>query len=732
MNRKTAIIIFIIILNGALFFQITNHDFIDLDDDIYIFQNPYIRDGLTLKSISWAFTTDYANFRHPLTWLSHLLDFQLFGANPAGHHVTSLILHTANAVLIFILLNMMTGAVFKSAVVSLLFSVHPLHVETVAWVSDRKDLLCLFFGVMSVISYLLYVRNPDKKRYLPIIFLFVLSLMSKPMLVTLPLLLLLLDYWPLERFSNISGRTMIFPLIKEKIPLLLLSILFGIIAYTAQSSGDAIGSLESYPLIVRVNNALLSYSIFIQKTFWPLDTAIYYPHPGKNISLIGLMCAVALLAFISFIVISLRRKAPYFLTGWVWYIVTLIPVIGIVQVGSHGMADRYTYFPLTGLFIIMVWGYHDLIKKHYRYSILLNSISCIWIVFLIVCTLFYLNVWQNSTLLFEHTLKVTNGNYFIHNNLGATYAKQGKPDPAFSHYRASLEIKPDNAKTHHNMGTLLSDTGDMEGGLRHLMEAVRLRPDYPEPYNNIGIILASQGRTKEAISHYNKALALKNDQPVAHNNLGLALSDIGEHDAAMSHLHEALRIDPGYYKAYNSVASLLIDQGKADDAIHYLEKALKKEPKYAEAHNNMGIALTKKGDYITAVFHFKEAVRLAPDNGQIHKNLGITLAGVGMADEAVLHLKRAAALGPEDWSAHLMTGNVLAMLNKHDEAANFFASSLEIKPHNADAHYNLGIALAALGRNEDAVNHLKEALRIRPDYPMAEKNIKILIEKRKE
>ena len=496
LNNKYLICFMLAIVTLAVYWQVGNSAFVNYDDPTYVTDNQDVRAGLTAESVTWAFSTTHGGNWHPLTWLSHMLDCQIYGLNPRGHHYTNLLFHILNTILLLLVLQKMTGALWKSALVAALFALHPLHVESVAWVAERKDVLSTFFWMLTVGVYVLYVENPGVKKYLLTILLFALGLMAKPMLVTLPFVLLLLDYWPLGRFqikklgtaqssdgtspkdtrnekrkspkgpakdavrskkNTESGYrwSLALPLIWEKIPLFVIAVASSIVTFFAQQSGGAVRSLEALPFTVRISNALVAYISYIGKTIWPFHLAVFYPHPGM---LAGWKIAGAclLLLSISFMAIRALRLYPYFTVGWLWYLGTLVPVIGLVQIGSQAMADRYTYVPLIGIFIIIAWGIFDLAAgwRYRKEGVAVVSASLLLI--LMVMTWFQLQHWSNSITLFKHAINVTENNLTAHYNLGLALVKNARMDEAIDHFTRALQINPDNANSHKNLGNAMA------------------------------------------------------------------------------------------------------------------------------------------------------------------------------------------------------------------------------------------------------------------------------------
>ena len=627
--RKTLISLFLVIVTLSVYRQVNNHEFINYDDDLYVTANHHVRSGLTLRGIIWSFTTGHAKNWHPLTWLSHMLDVQLYGMNPGQHHMTNLLFHLMNTLLLFLVFRRMTGHVWRSGFVAILFALHPLHVESVAWVAERKDVLCAFFWMLTVWSYIRYVERPGVYRYLVILLFFILGLMSKPMIVTLPFVLLLLDYWPLGRLRYpksidsipLYSNPPVFHLVWEKIPLFILSALSSIATFLVQQSGGALGSLNEYSLSVRIANALVSQASYIGKMVWPFHLAILYPHPG-TLPFWKVAGASLLLVSISLMALWVMRPHPWFIVGWLWYMGTLVPVIGIVQVGFQGMADRYTYVPLIGIFIIIVWGVSELVAGWRYKKIVFGTIGGASLLILMATTWVQAGYWKNSITLFERALEVTSNNYVAYNNLGNALAARGKTSEAIGHYLDALLINPDYAAAYNNLGLALVKEGRTSEAIGRYSEALRINPDFKEGHNNLGIAFAKHGNTTEAIWHYTRALQIDPGYSRAHINLGGALVAQGKPEKAIYHYSEVLRINSGYKtEAHYSLGNLWFAQGKPEKAIYHYSEALRINPDFEKAHNNLGIALIRKGKIEEAITHFREALRIKPGDAGALNNL---------------------------------------------------------------------------------------------------------------
>jgi protein O-mannosyl-transferase len=542
-----------------------------------------------------------------------MLDWQLFGPWAGGHHFTSLILHAANAVLLFLALMALTGAFWQSAFVAALFALHPLHVESVAWVAERKDVLSAFFILFSLLAYARYAKSPGWKNGLAVFFPFLLSLMAKPTYVTLPLILLLLDYWPLKRMeaqaqgkkpnpkqkqkqsqrgekTEPDGKAVVLSLIKEKIPLLMVSLLFGIVAIIVQSRSES-STFTDWPFWVRAANALISAVTYLWMTFWPAGLAPFYPHPGMGVSLLKAVLAGAMMMAVSVIAVRYARRVPYLTVGWFWYLITLAPVSGLIQVGKHSMADRYTYIPLVGIFILLTWGAIDLTKKLRQRRILLAAVAGTVLSGLVAVTWLQVSCWQNSVVLFEHTLAVTSENYLAHGNLGVALNRIGRGEEAASHYLEAIRINPNSSGSQYNLANYYAARGNKEEAYRHYLEAIRIRPDYANAHSNLGVLFASQKRFEEASAHYEKALRIEPANAGFHYNYGVALANQGRLPEAAAQFRDALALRPNYAEAHNDLGKVLMMEGKTAEAASHFREALRIRPNFTEARRNLDIVL---------------------------------------------------------------------------------------------------------------------------------------------
>jgi len=633
-HLKLMIGLLLILAIIVVYRQVVNFDFIGFDDQKYVTENLHVQKGLTFEGIKWAFTTFHSANWHPLTLLSHMLDYNLYGLNPGGHHWTNVVFHIANTVILFFILLRMTGALWKSAIVAALFALHPLHVESVAWVSERKDVLSTFFCLMTIAAYYRYVKNSSTKNYLLIIICLSLGLMAKPMLVTLPFVLLLLDIWPLNRFKyknnsdfqsdNTSGDGFRRKhwIILEKIPLFIPVLISCILTYFAQKSEGAVLTLGALTLKYRIANALVSYVNYVLKMFWPSNLTVYYPHPGNTVPAWQMFGAALLIATACFCAIRAAKKYPYIAVGLFWYLGTLVPVIGLVQVGEQAMADRYTYIPLIGLFIVVVWGVSDLLKKWYYQKLLVCVFVPIMLIALSWATFLQLRYWKNGITLFEHAIEIKKNNIMAHNNL-ATALGSTDIDRAVYHYKKVLRINPANGFALYNLGTILIQKKDYDGAVLNLTKLLKLNPRHIDARNNLANVLFIKSKPDEAISQYRKILEIDNDNADAHYNIAYVLSSQKKYNDAELHYKETLRIDPEYSKAHCNLGSIYLNQGKTTEAFMHYAEVIKIKPDCFQAYNKLGFILFQQGKFNKAKVLFSKALQINPNYSEARNNLDI-------------------------------------------------------------------------------------------------------------
>jgi tetratricopeptide (TPR) repeat protein len=571
---KWLIVVALITLNAFIYFQTRDHGFVSLDDWLYIRDNAAVRAGLTWNSVKWAFTSDYATNWHPLTWLSHMLDIQLFGMNPGPHHLVSVALHCVNTVLLFLLLHAMTGSLGRSGFVAALFGAHPLHVESVAWISERKDVLSTLFWLLMIAAYVGYVRRRSAWRYALVFAAFVAGLMSKPMVVTAPFTLLLLDIWPLRRDPRSEGRpagpgevdqssqvARWWPLVREKLPLFALVPVSIVMTIIAQRHGDAIAGLGEVPIFSRAFNAFLAYGGYLSKAVWPSHLQVYYAY-GRDVSVFELAGHASVLMAGSVAAIRFGREYPYLRMGWLWYLGTLVPVIGLVQVGSQAMADRYTYVPLIGIFIIAAWGVTDYVRPHLaamaaaKRRVLLPATASVLVLVYAIVAHAQTRYWIGSEPLWQHAVDVSPRNFVAHNALGGLFSHAGQSDAALREFEAALEIEPLFVDAQFNYGAELMQRGRLDEAVAAYRNVVRSRPDHVIARKNLAVVLTSQGKLAEAIEHFRRGLEFEPSNPDLHVGLGIALAAQGKIEEALAELNGVLRLNPANADARRALETI--------------------------------------------------------------------------------------------------------------------------------------------------------------------------------
>ena len=768
MSRPRIVCVLLALVTLLIYLPVRHYSFVNLDDGKYVTENPMVQAGLTWAGVKYAFTSWYGDFWHPLTCLSHMLDCQLFGLNAGGHHLVSVLFHATNAVLLLLLLLRLTGAFWQSAFIAALFAWHPLHVESVAWVAERKDVLSTFFGLLTLMAYVRYAQgvNSDMRQvtrtssiqsrvtchasryyWLTLLF-FALRLMSKPMLVTLPFVMLLLDYWPLRRVTgdgwqvtgdkksvgklstlnctpNAFGAQL--STILEKWPFFALAAASCVVTFVAQKRGEAVVSLGGYPLSSRIANAAVAYVKYLFNSVYPVNLAVIYPLPiyslPKENPWVQVAGAIIVLAMISWVIWRARRQRPYLLTGWLWYLGMLVPVVGLVQVGSQAMADRFTYLPLIGVFIGVVFGLGDLAKKLRLEPMVMASVAGVVLAGCLFATARQLRFWRDSETLFEHTLAVTKDNPIAQSNLGTALSEAGQPQEAAEHFGEALRLNPGYAPAHYNLGVALTQTGHLQEAMEHFREALRLNPDYARAHYNLGVALTQTGHLQEAMEHFREALRLNPDYAPAHYNLGHALLQTGQPQEAIEHFQEALRLKLDDAPAHNNLGVALVQTGHPQEAIKHYQEALRLQPNLPEAQYNLGNALLQTGQPQEATAHFQEALRLKPDYAMAHNNLGVALAQTGQPQAAIKHYQEALRLQPNLPDAHCDLGITLTEVGRLTEAITHFEQALQLEPNHPKAHNGLGLALLQNGQADKAIAQFRTALQLQPDWTAARNNL---------
>jgi len=651
-NPKVIAAALLIVVTLLVYAPIRHHEFIGFDDDLYVTENFWIQQGLNPDTVIWAMTSFKEGVWNPLTWLSFMLDYQLFGLDPAGFYLTNFLLHLASAVLLFLVLHQLTGALWCSVLVAALFALHPLNVESVAWVTERKNVLSTLFGMLSLGAYLGYVRKPGWLRYLGIMGALALGLMAKQMLVTLPCVLLLLDYWPLGRLGK-TGKDFqerLPRLVLEKLPLMIPVVVASMLTLAAAQSVGGISSLDSVSWGSRLSNAVLSYALYLKKMVLPNDLAIFYPRSDTLPDFGAMALAVLVLGGISWGV-WWRRRSGYPVVGWLWYLGTLFPVIGLVQVGGQAMADRHSYIPLIGVFIILVWGSVELsdhlrLGNMWRVSVGLGAVGS-----LAVLTQIHLSYWQDSRTLFEHALEVTSRNHIAHIGLGLALKQQGDLDAAMTHFQEALQIDPGYSRAHNNAGMILAEQGQLVDATEYFSEALRLNPSLLAAQNNLGMVYRIQGNYPEAIRHFSKVLETDSSYVRAHANMGLVM--------------EA--------------------QNDFQEAIVWHQRALRISPRRFATLNNLGLAFMETGQLDQAAIHFAQAIEINPDSAIPYINLGRVKLRTGQMDEADQLLLAAIEVQPDFSEAYYYLGRVKSNQGQVQSAIDYYEKVLEYEPDHPQA-----------------------------------------------
>jgi len=550
--------------------QVRRNEFVGWDDDDYITENTRVNTGLTVRNVVWAFGKNNISYWHPLAWLSHMLDCELFGTRPAGHHLVSLFLHIVNALLLFIVLNRTTGATWKSAFVAALFVLHPINVDSVAWAAERKNVLSTFFLMLTILAYVYYCEKPNFHRYVAVFLLTAAGLLAKPTVAVLPFILLLLDYWPLQRLqlSSLSGpeagRLSLYRAVIEKVPLFMISAAVVFTSSFILRSRQVTIPVRFVPVTLRLANALVSYASYIANMLWPRNLAVHYPYP-KYVPFWHVAAAALLLVCITILAVCLARKKKFFIVGWLWFVGTLVPVSGLIQAGLWpAMADRFAYVPLIGLFIILAWAVPDLLQKHkYKTQALIVASTAVLLI-LLVLTRRQVYFWKDSYTLFSHTLKVTENNAPMHNNLANTLKDRNDIDAAIHHYRQALSIDPLYPKAHYNLAFILQLRGRTDEAISHYRQVLKIRPNNTDARNNLGMALMSKGKIDEAVEQYTLALKIDPDDTDLHYNLGIALQRLKRFDEAVIQFQQTLKIRPDFPGAENRLNRLLEQRAPLD------------------------------------------------------------------------------------------------------------------------------------------------------------------------
>jgi len=671
----------LVVLNLLIYAPVRQYTFVGFDDPQYVFDNRHVNTGLSVENVAWAFQSGEQGNWHPLTWISHMVDVELFGLEAGGHHLTSVTLHILNTLLLLVLLVGLTGARWPSAVVAALFAVHPMHVESVAWIAERKDVLSTLFWTATLIAYTAWARRPSKGGYLAVVGLFAAGLMSKPMVVTLPCVLLLVDMWPLGRIAPTLSPRAWWPLVREKLPLFAMTAAASVVTFVVQGQSGAVRTLEALPVGTRLQTAVMGYQAYISRLFWPRDMAVLYPFP-ESIPLWQVLSAAGGLAIATALAFRAATTRPWLTVGWLWFVGVLVPVSGLFQVGSQPFADRFTYIPYTGLFIVLVWWAAELLSHHRLASRLAWPAAIVVISAFALAARHQVSHWKDGVTLWTHTIGVTERNYRAHSALGYALSKAGREEEAVRHYETALAIRPNYAEALANLGAIRSDQGDLDAAAAHLSAALAVDPDYVAAMTNLGTVRARQGQIDEALRLFERARELDPDSALVRNGMGYALALAGRFDEAGSELRDAIQL----------------------------------APRMADAHANLGLVLGDQGRLDEAAGAFRQAIALEPGHARSHYGLGAVLADAGRLDEALSELQTAVRLDPLLAEAHNRLGRVLVRLDRIDDAVVAFAAAARARPTEPDFHYDLGVMLLKVDRVDEGIRELEGALRIDPTH----------------
>ena len=705
------------VITFIAFAPVIHNEFISFDDGEYIVENSHITSGLTLGNIVWAFTNGHLGNYYPLTLMSHMLDCDIYRLNPGGHHLTNLIFHICNALLLCLVLSRMTGNLWPSAFVAALFAIHPLHVESVVWASERKDMLSTFFGMLTLLVYIRYVERPAIGRYLSTLAVFALGILSKPMLVTLPFILLLLDYWPLNRLRYtpaacdinqpeqkathcrwfIWGR-----LILEKIPFFALSAVQSFVTFMVHRQIGLLQPLSTYPLNWRIENALVSYIIYIRKMFWPVNLAIFYPLPKGNLPLWQIIGAVLVLILITSLAVWKLRQHPYIAVGWLWFLGTFVPVIGVVQIGIHTQSDRYTYIPYTGLFIIIAWGISDLFARLRYRKVILSLSAAVLLSALGVKTYLQAGYWHDNITLYKHATEAVKNNWWVHRFMGNAFAEQNKFDQAIVQLKEALRIDPENAMVQNDLAAAFLNKGQVDEAIRLYQKLLPLLSDNLDP--NAAAQISTQGRMGVIAELYTDA----------NINFGIALLRQGNIDEAIKHFKEALRITPDCVKAHKNLGDIFFQKDQLDEAAKHYMAVLKARPDFISEYKNLANAALQSGKLQEASRIYQMIVQLAQNDLEAYTFLGIALAQQGNLDEAVRCFNKVISIEPGSAEGYVNLGNALNLQGKPDKAIDYLTKAAQLNPNLIQAHYNLAQILIEQRRAGEAVTHLEKVIELDP------------------
>jgi tetratricopeptide (TPR) repeat protein len=711
------LLICVLLAAGTLwaFWGVNNAEFASLDDPAYVSNNPIVQQGLTAENIKWALSTFYYSNWHPLTWLSYMADHEAFGLNPRGYHLVNLALHVANTLLLFLLLWRFTAAMWASAIVAAFFGWHPLHVESVAWISERKDVLSTLFWLLTMWAYGEYAKRRHPGWYAGMLILFVLGLMAKAMLVTLPFVLLLMDVWPLRRLELQAPGWLkeTKRLVLEKLPLFAIAASASYVTFVAQAG--AVRRIEEWMLTERFENALISYVRYLGKTFWPVDLAVFYPHPRAEWPGWQVITAASLLVIISLLTFIWARKRPYVFAGWWWFVGTLVPVIGIVQIGSQSIADRYMYVPSIGLFLLVVWGLRELTAAKRPRKVAASAITVAALISCGVLTARQVQHWKNDLTLFLHAERITPPNIVTLDHLITGLLYHGRTNEARARVRQVMAVAPHEYFTWWHAGNMFAAEGDLDKAIEHYQRGLHLNPDCPELNSQIGMALHKQGRFRDAIEHYRRAMERGGSQETE-INLANALVGVSEAGSAVAEYTAMMRRQPDAARLHSDLGAIYVQKGQFEDAAKHLREAVRLKPDYGEAHLRLGMALGGERKFVEATEHLEKAAKLNPNDPVPHQWLALAWTELSDMEKVFAEYRQVIRLKPDlapalNNLAWLLATNPEGKFRDGKAAVELAERACEITKRQQPVFVGtLAAAYAEAGRFEDAVTTAEQAM----------------------
>ncbi|MBA4366419.1 MAG: hypothetical protein C0403_02140 [Desulfobacterium sp.] len=711
------ICLFLCITTLSVYIQVIDHGFTSIDDNIYIYENANVIGGLTKNNIAWAFHFTQKGdhtYYHPLSLISHMIDCHLFELQPGKHHLVNLFIHLTNTLLLFILFRIMTKSIWRSAFISAFFSLHPLNVDTVAWIAERKNLLSTFFWFSTILAYYYYSQKPGLPRYILVFLLMMAGLLCKPMLVTLPCVLLLLDFWPLERiqFSHILPIRKKIYLILEKIPLLGLSLIWSYLSSLSMSRLDLTIPIDWVPLDIRIANAIMSYTIYLHKMLWPYDLAIYYPYPSKLPPIWQITCVIVFLTLISVFVLRTMKKMPWMAVGWLWYLGTLLPVLGLVQNGLWPkIADRWTYVPMIGIFIMITWGISEILKGSSKKKNTLIVLSNLFLIIMAITTWNQIRYWREDIKLFSHAVDVTENNVVAQSNLSYALQKQHRYAEAIPHFLQALRLKPNSEIFHNNLGNAYTKINNHKEAIKHFKEALRINPVAADPHNNLGNALQRLGKFEDAFFHYSKAIEIKPENESTYYNVGLLFEKQNRMSEAIEYYQEAVQKKPDYANAHLALGNVLFKIGMIQKAETHYVNALKTNPNLTEAKTNLDIIQSYIKKIDTSVHRINEQIIQTPKNHLLYYHLGELYEKKEEVSAAFVQYQKANTLEPFFIPAIQRLAILHAARKEYDQSIFYLKQMIKFQPEVNKHYYNIACIYAKQDNIKESILWLSKAIR---------------------